>query len=70
MHITTGMIPKTPQYSIKHFNSLHIPNSQPYFCPSQNNKFSLLNYHQKLNGIQNFIKYHFFFLQQNKKFII
>lgn len=33
--------------------------------------FSSFNYHQKLNGIQNFIKYQFFFfLQQDKKFIV
>lgn len=52
----------------KHFNSLHIPNSQPYFCPSQNNKLSSFNYHQKLNRIQNFKKIPvlFFFYNRTK----
>lgn len=31
--------------------------------------FSSFNYHQKLNGIQNFIKYHFFFYNRTKSLL-
>lgn len=70
MHITTGMIPKTSQYSIKHFNSLHIPNSQPYFWLPQNNNFFFIQLPSKIEWNSKFYKIPFFFLQQDKKFIV